>query len=283
MTKSAKELRPSLNLITLLRADIKSGIAAAAEAGFEFVELWVDPLETYLKNNSIEDLRKLLDESRMRVSSIGDIESITFCTPAQAAELRGRCAHLAAVARALNCPYLVVSGSVKPRGTGSDALAEEIRLSLGAVLDVVEPEGVGVALAFRGFSWCSINTLAGAIKAVEYHKARRAGLVLDTFDLHIVGAEPGIITSLDPAKIFVMRLSDCGDVPLPLITDTARLLPGEGKADLEAMLSAVASSGFSGAVSLKVLSPRLLDMSAIEVAGAAMAAAEKYVSNGSLR
>lgn len=271
-------MRPALNLMTLLRHNLEDGVAAAAAAGFESVELWVDALERYLKRHSVADLRNLLQEHQVRALSIGDIESVTFCTPQQFAEVRAQCARYAAIAREIGCPNLVVSGSVKPKGIERAALVEEAKSVLGRLLDAVEPEGVGLALAFKGFPWCSIHTLGMAAEVVAHHEKGQARLALDTFDIHNSGAEIEALESLDPERIAMVRLSDCADLPRPLLTDTCRALPGEGITELGAMMNSLARSRFSGAVSLKVLSPRLLNLGAKETAHMVMAAAEPYLA-----
>jgi sugar phosphate isomerase/epimerase len=276
---SRRYFQPALNLVTLVRADLVEAIVAAADAGFEYIELWVDSLEKYLEERSADDLRQLLEKHRLRVLSIGDIESITFCTAEQFAHVRAQCAHLAAVAREIDCFKLVVSGSVKPKGVAPGAIANEVHSVLGQLLDAVEPQGVGLALAFRGFSWCSIDSLEQALQAVKAFGNRNIGLALDTFDLHVTGVEVQALSAIDPQKIFTLRLSDCADIQPALLTDTARAMPGEGKADLAAMLDAFGRSGFSGPVSVKVFSPRLLNMEAAEIAKQAMAAAELFLSD----
>jgi len=270
-------MQPCLNLATVLRADLEEAVDAAARAGFETVELWVDSLERYLDTHQTEDLCRLLDSHRMHVISIGDIESITFCNQEQFDDVRRRCERLAAVARAIACPTLVVSASVRPRGIEESQVASDISSVLGKLLDIAEPEGVGLALAFRSFNWCAINTLEQALKAVTSHAGRQIGLVLDTFDLHATGVQAETLRSIDIARISVMRLSDCLSVPAAILSETDRALPGEGVVDLDGMLSTLSEGGYKRPVSLKILNPKLWGLNAEEVARVVMAITEKYL------
>jgi 4-hydroxyphenylpyruvate dioxygenase len=270
-------MRFCLNLTTIFRADLEAAVRAAAGAGFGAIELWVDSLERYLEAHAIDDLRALLETNRLEVISIGDVESVTFCEPDRFEELRGRCEKLAAVANAISCPTIVLSASVRPRGVSEGLVAEEAASALGKLLDVVEPAGVGLALAFRGFSWCAVNTLEQAREAVEAHSGRRAGLVLDTFDLHATGEQPDALKAIDPAHVFVVRMSDCEDLPPALLSETGRVLPGEGVAPLEEMLRAFSDVGWSGYVSLKIPSPKLMGLDADEAAKVVMAVSEPYL------
>ncbi len=271
-------MRPCLNLTTILRADVETGIRAAASAGFEEVELWADPLERYLESRTAEDLRALLAINGIRVAAIGDIESITFCDDDRLDELRGRCERLAEVAKAISCPTIVASASVRPRGVEEERIAEEAISALGALLDVVEPSGVTVALAFRGFPWCAVNTIERAREAVAAHSGRRVGLALDTFDLHATGVTPDDLKLIDPDRINVFRLSDCEDLPAALLTETGRVLPGEGAAGLDEMLEAIRELGYTGPVSMKIPSPRLFGLDADEAAKVVMAVSKPYLA-----
>ncbi|GAB4349523.1 MAG: hypothetical protein Kow0099_32650 [Candidatus Abyssubacteria bacterium] len=272
-----------LNLTTVLRARLDEAVAAAARAGFKGVELWAESLERYLQNHSISELRDVLEEHQVKVVSIGDIESITFCNAAQFDELRRRCEILAEVAAAISCPHLVVSASVRPRGIDSGRIDEEAVSALGNLLDIVEPAGVGLAFAFRGFRWCAVNSIEQAGRAVAAHAGRRVGLALDTFDLHNTRVGEETLEVLDPADIFILRLSDSADVPDPILSDTDRVLPGEGVAKLDSMLRALQRAGYSDAVSLKILSPHLWSLEADDLALLVMATTAQYIHGHSPR
>lgn len=274
-------MRPCLNLTTIFQADLETGISAASEAGFQTVELWVESLERYLETHTVDDLRGLLEKNGVQVAGIGDIESVTFCEAERKQELHRRCEKLAEVACAISCPTLVVSASVRPRGADDNSIAEEAVSALGGLLDVVEPAGVGLALAFRGFMWCAVNTLEIARETVAAHRGRRVGLVLDTFDLHATGAGPDAFRIVDQADISVMRLCDCESVPAAIRTETARTLPGEGAAELDAMIEAAAGAGYCGPVSLKIPSSKLMGLDADEAAKVVMAIADQYLSGAS--
>ena len=271
-------MRLCLNLTTILRADVETGVRAAASAGFEEIELWADPLERYLESRSTDDLRSLLAANGVKVAAIGDIESITFCHDDRSGELRGRCERLAAVAKAISCPTLVVSPSVRPRGVEEERIAEEAVSALGRLLDVVDQSGVALALAYRGFSWCAVNTLEAAREAVAAHSGRHIKLALDTFDLHATGATPDDLKLIDPALIGVFRLSDCEDLPAAMLTDACRVLPGEGAAGLDDALAAVRGSGYTGPVSIKIPSPKLFGLDAEEAAKIVMAVSQPYLA-----
>lgn len=270
-------MRPCLNLTTLMRADLEDAVAAAAAAGFEAVELWVDALEKYLDTHTTDDLHNLLQAHGIGVSSIGDIESVTFCNPEQFEGLTRHCEHLASVARAISCPTLVASASVRPRNVNHRQIAEETASVIGKLLDIVEPKGVNIAFAFRAFEWCAVNSLEQILEATSHHTGRRIGLALDTFDLHAARVPTNALKSIDPSQIFILRLSDCENVPSTILSDADRVLPGEGCANLDAMLEALTDAGYTGDVCLKILSQRMWGIDAAEAAQIIMAVTKKYL------
>ena len=270
-------MRPCLNLITLMRSELEEAVSAAAEAGFEAVELWVETLEKYLNTHTPDELVNLLQTHGMKVSSIGDIESVTFCNPEQFTEIRRGCERLASVAQAVSCPTLVVSASVRPPDADDAQIIEETASVIDTLLDIIEPNGVGLAFAFRAFDWCAVNSLEQILEAMKHHVGRQIGLALDTFDIHASGTQPDALKSLKPSQISIVRLSDCEDVPPPILSDTDRVLPGEGAANLDAMLEALANAGYTGDVSLRILSQRMWGIDAIEAAKVIMAVTQKYL------
>jgi sugar phosphate isomerase/epimerase len=270
-------MRPCLNLATLLRSDTEHAIAAAAKAGFQAVELWVESLEKYLETHTADDLGDLLQTHGLQVAGIGDIESVTFCNPEQFEELKRRCEHLASVANAISCPTLVISASVRPRKVDDTGIIEETESVIGTLLDIVEPHGVNLAFAFRAFDWCAVNSLEQVREALKNYSKKNVGYALDTFDLHASGVQPETLKSIDPSQIFILRLSDCENVSPAILSDADRVLPGEGTANLDAMMNAFAEAGYTGDVSLKILSQRIWNNDMNEAAEVIMAVTKKYM------
>ena len=271
-------MRPCLNLATLLRSDMEQAITAAAGAGFEAVELWVDSLEGYLQTRTADDLRSLLQAHGLQVVGIGDIESVTFCNPQQFEDLSRRCEHLASIAATISCPTIVVSASVRPRNVDDAQIIEETASVIEKLVDIIGINGINLAFAFRAFDWCAVNSLEQVLDAIKGHSKKNVGLALDTFDLHASGVQPETLKSLDPAQIFILRLSDCENVSRAILSDADRLLPGEGTANLDAMMKAFTDAGYTGDISLKILSQRIWNNDVNEAAQVIMAVAQQYLS-----
>jgi sugar phosphate isomerase/epimerase len=72
-------------------------------------------------------------------------------------------------------------------------------------------------------------------------------------------------------------MSDCEDVPAAILSETDRVLPGEGVAEIDGLLDALREGGYCGPVSLKIPSPKLLGLDAAEAAKVVLTVSEPYL------
>jgi len=79
------------------------------------------------------------------------------------------------------------------------------------------------------------------------------GLMLDSYHWYTNEMSADDIARLKPHQIVHVHLNDARDVPVGEALDNDRLLPGEGVIDLGAFLRALASTGYTGAVTQEVL------------------------------
>src|SRR6185295_6764956 len=100
-------MKLSLNGATTMKADLETDIQAAAAAGFDYVEIWAAKLRKFLEAHKVADLKKLLDEAKVKPLSINSIEHITFREPADYAKIKAECEELCSIAEAIKCPYIV--------------------------------------------------------------------------------------------------------------------------------------------------------------------------------
>ena len=58
-------MKIALNGATTMKADLETDIRAAAEAGFELIEIWAAKLRVFLRSKTVEDLAALLAEHNL--------------------------------------------------------------------------------------------------------------------------------------------------------------------------------------------------------------------------
>jgi sugar phosphate isomerase/epimerase len=148
---------------------------------------------------------------------------------------------------------------------------------VAACAEVFSAAGVRLALEFVPYS--GIRTLDQAREVCAEVGAEACGLMIDTLHLMRSGGRVEEIAELDASEIACVQLADGpARAPDDLVDESrnARLLPGSGAFDCVAFTAALAGIGYSGPVSIEVLSARLRPLAADELAAAYFAAGSAY-------
>ena len=258
-----------------MKADLPTDIHAAAAAGFDYLEIWAAKLRSFLKTQTVADLKKLFDESGVKPLSINSIEHITFQDTAAYAQIRTECEELSAIAEKLGCPYIVVvPGKFPPGGLSSYEVIEETVGVLRELASIAERHGVSLAFEFIGQSDSSVQTLELADEIVQKVNRRNIGLVIDSFHFHAGGSTIKMIESLDPKRLMIFHINDADNLPGDQLTDAHRLLPGLGILPLQEILAAFKRIGYDGVASVEIFRPEYWERDPFELAREAKAATE---------
>jgi 2-keto-myo-inositol isomerase len=259
-------------------SNLETDIRAAANAGFQALELWAAKIDRYLLAHTLDDLRGLLEHSGVGAMSINSLEFITFRGD-EVPQVRSRCDELCRIARAIDCPTVVVVPSPTP--SRETTWAEIVRETAGVLRDLgTIAAGHGTRLSFEllGFGWCSVRTLRGAWQIVQETGLDNVGLVVDCAHFYGGGGLLDEFEALDPTRIFTFHLDDLEDVPKEAITDAKRLLPGTGVIPLDQICRRLSRLGYDGDCSVELFRPEYWDWDPDELAVAVRAAALETLS-----
>jgi 2-keto-myo-inositol isomerase len=256
----------SWNGETTPNVDLETEIRTAAEVGFDGIEIFVPKLAPYLEHHTARELGRALRDAHLTPVSLNGLENVNLRTPAEFAAVKAECKHLVGIAAEAGCHNLVVVPSPRPQGMSDGDVITESAAALRELAAIAGPHGVSLAFEFLGPVTCSVRTLALTQAIVECAAARRAsaghaldetqlGIVFDTFHFFVGGSTQPEITPAAGRWIRLVHINDVEDKPREQMTDADRLLPGEGVLPLQAMLPALAASGFDGAYSLEVMRP----------------------------
>jgi 2-keto-myo-inositol isomerase len=261
------DMKLSFNGATTMHAPLETDIAAAAEAGFEYLEIWAAKLRTYLQTHTAGELARLFDEHKVRPYSINSIEHITFRDEEAYAKIKEECEYLSRIAAELGCPYVVVVPGRSPEGgTTESAILDESARVLGELAAIAEPHGVSLAFEFLGQSDCSVQTLELASEIVSRVGRPSVGMVLDSFHFYAGGSTLDSIARIDPDRLFVFHINDAEDRPRTELNDSHRLYPGLGILPLREIIAALKNIGYEGVVSVEIFRPEYWDRDPFEVA-----------------
>jgi len=275
--------RFGLNGATIGSTDLLTDIQVAQEAGYEALEIRDAKLAAYLKGGgALYTLRRTLSDFGVEAVSLNALEQSTLATGEVRAEVLRRCRTMCEWAAGLACPYVVAVPTIterpaSPPGRRSGArtiyddstVVTQTVAALRAMAEIARPFRVKIGFEFLGFANCSVNTLARARRVVEAADDPNIGLVIDAFHFHAGGSTWEMLDGLAAERLFVVHLSDAERRPRGELTDSHRLLPGDGVVPLRDLVKRLQRIGYSGVYSIELFRPEYWTRDPLEFAQAA--------------
>lgn len=225
-------------------------LAAAAEAGFDGVELFENDL-TYFDGRP-EDVRALAGSLGLAIIALQpfrDFEGLPEPLRRKAFERAKRKFELM---RRLGTDLLLVCSSVSPEADGDMARIAADLHELGALA-----AGFGVRVGFEALAWGRhINDYRQAWEAVRRADHPNLGLILDSFHMlaRRLPVEP--IGDIPAERIVLVQTADAPGIEMePLfLSRHYRCFPGQGDLPVPAMMRKLAEIGYDGPVSHEIFS-----------------------------
>lgn len=270
-------MKLALNGATIMRSPLNEDAEIAAESGYSALEIWAGKLDAYTRERSLDELRSKLRSLGVQPWCINSIEDITFRDDAGRKELLAQVERLAAVARAIGAPSIVV---VPGRRTDGFNRAESISDAVDALRAMSDAAGqISLAFEFLGKPGCSVATLDMAIDIISEVDRANVGMVIDLFHFYAGGSRLEDLARVPVEKLLVLHLNGCEDRPKPELTDAHRLYPGEGVIPIDAILSSLRARGFDGMASVEIFRPEYWEQDPKLVARTARAKAADVLAD----
>lgn len=244
-----------VSLASLPKASVEERLGAAAAAGFQGVSLWTDDACALARSAGT-----IRGGTQTHGLEVGCIEAaLGWFEPDAAAEEALRLAALCDSAGASSLLACVLPG--RPFD-----LENAIR-GFGILCDGLAHGGVSVCLEF--LPWSPVGCLADAWRIVRDANRENGGLLIDSFHWFRAGGELSLLSEIPGARILSVQLGDApaneaGDVAHEAMH--ARLLPGEGSADISALLRAVMATGARPPLTIEVFNDTLMALPVREAA-----------------
>jgi 2-keto-myo-inositol isomerase len=274
-------MKLSINGATTMTADLETDVRSAAAAGFELVELRSNKLYDYLETHTVEDLKKLLDESGVGVLSINTLEHVTWRSADDFDEIKEECRRLSEISQQIGCEYvLAVPGTFRQGPKTDDETTNEAIRVLNELADIAEPYGVKIGFEFLGEAGNSVQTLDHGSRIVELVGRESVGNVVDTYHFYAGVSSFEALKRLDPEKLFILHINDAEDLPKVELNDSKRLYPGLGILPVLQMKEILDQNGYDGPASVEIFRPEYWEQDPYEVARTAKNAAEKVLGLG---
>ena len=233
-----------------LSGSLREKLSAAAEAGFQAVEIFENDL-TYFDGRP-EDARRLAEALGIEIIALQpfrDFEGLpeparskAFDRARRKFELMGR----------LGTPLLLVCSSVSPEASDDMARIAGDLHDLGELARTFD-----VVVGFEALAWGRhINDYRQAWEAVRRTGHPNIGLILDSFHLLARGLPVDDIGQIPAERIFLVQTADAPAIEMDLLflSRHYRSFPGQGDLPVPAMMRKLAEIGYQGPISHEIFS-----------------------------
>lgn len=268
-------MTPCISQATTLSGSFADDAENYPAGGCTAIEVWLTKLEQHLQDVSAGATRKALADRGVTLVAAAYQGGLLL------SQGEARKAHFDHFKRRLDlCQQfgiptmlLVADFAHSPDG---ESLGRAV-VSLAEAAQWAAGFGVRVALEFRGTdAFCSC--LDTALTLVEQCREPNAGVCLDCFHYYKGPSKPEDLDRLTAANLFHVQVCDVAGVPRELMTDSDRVMPGDGDFRLDPIVRRLKEIGYTGGVSLELLNPVLWQLKATQVVELGMAALTRLLT-----
>jgi sugar phosphate isomerase/epimerase len=259
---------------TTLPAPFVDDLAGFADVGWTAVELWLTKLEEHLKALSLESVRQLLAERKLRVAAAAYQGGLLL---SQGEERGAHFEHFRRrleLCQALGVPTMLIVADFAQR-PDSTALQRAV-VSLTQAAQWASGFDVRLGLEFRG-SDAFCTSLDTAIELVTQCGEPNVGVCLDVFHYYKGPSKAEDLARLTRQNLAHVQFSDVAGVPREFMTDSDRVLPGDGDFRFHPIVETLRRIGYAGYISLEVINPTLWQMKLTQVAELGLMALRRVV------
>ena len=272
-------MKPAIGQVCSLPAAFAQDVADYSAGHCHALEIWFTKLEDFLKENSVADVRQLLDTHSMEAA----VASFQGGLLASQGEARREAWELfrrrLAICRDVGVRTIVVSGDIP--GPLSGQLVERVNMSLRQAADDAAAADVRVALEFQA-SASYINNLQTAAALIEELQHPHLGLCLDAFHFYVGPSKLEDLIYLAHHNLFHVQLADLADVPREFASDSQRILPGDGDIPLQPIIDRLREIAYQGYVALEVMNPHIWQVPPRQFGEIAMTALRRLIGEASM-
>lgn len=253
----------SIHQNTSRGAGFRGSLEGWARAGIRYVELNDRLLDGFLENDTLAGARRLLaDLDLAPVSGASVLADIWLPGPARAESLetwRLRCEQFAA---------LGLEKIYAPSITNRPVTAEDYAATpdcIREVGDIAREHGLTAMIEFTRNS-THLSTLSSSLLLIREAAHPNVRPMLDFFHFWSGMGKFEDLDLLEPGELGHAHFQDLLDAPRELTDNSYRLIPGDGIAPLVRILRKLAEKEYSGALSVELFLPRLVNGDPYEVA-----------------
>lgn len=239
------------------------GLNAFADVGWTAVEVWLTTLEKHLETTAIEDIRRLRNERQLTFAAAAYQGGLLLSQGDQRGVHFEHFRRRLEICQALEIPTLLLFADFAYR-PDEKTLGRAV-VSLAQAAQWASGFDVRLGLEFRG-SDAFCTSLDTAIALVTQCGEPNVGVCLDLFHYYKGPSKPEDLAALTRDNLAHVQLCDVAGVPRELMTDSDRVLPGDGDFRFGPVVETLKRIGYEGYVCLEVMNPTFWQMKQTQVA-----------------
>lgn len=259
---------------TTMPATFLEDVNACAASSCGLMEVWLTKLEDHLKSHSPDETRSMLADRGVSLAAASYQGGLLLSQGAARKEhyeqFRGRLQ----LCEAFGIPTMLIAADFVGRIEPTDI--ERAIVSLTQAAQWAAGFGVRIALEFRAadsFCTCLETAVNLALAAAEPN----VGVALDAFHFFKGPSKAEDLNLLTAENLAFVQISDWAGTPRELVSDSDRIMPGDGDLPLTPWLQALQDRGYRGPISLELMNPMIWQMKAVQVMEIGVSAVQRVL------
>lgn len=249
-------------------SSLKLDLELCERAGFDFIEIRLDMLREYLKENKLEELISFFKTSHMKPHAINALYLYSdFLSEKDDAkkqqtlmeEFQWGCE----IANAINSHYFIVVPPLQPDPKGGAFVGcwEETQRNCVRILKklgrLAEAYDINLCFELVGFTRSSVRTIKEADEIVREVDLPNVGFVFDSYNIYLNGCtnEFSELENVQPEKIFAIHMMSGLNVPKEEMGQDKRCFSDRGVVDINNFLMNLKKIGYDGMISIETFNP----------------------------
>lgn len=253
---------------------LEQDLELCEKAGFDYIEIRLDMLVSYLKKHPVEKLAAFFEKSRIKPHAFNALylypEFLSERDDLQRQETLLEEFWLGCrVGKIIGSRYFVVVPPLQRnpnegpfKGKWQDTFQNCVRI-LTKLSEMATPYDMNLCFELVGFNRSSVRSVIEANAIVSAVNKPNVGFVFDSYNIYLNNGfqDFSLLELVDPKKIFAIHLMNGDDVPEEERGQDKRRFCDAGVLDLNAFLIILKKIGYKGMVSVETFRPEYWDES----------------------
>jgi 2-keto-myo-inositol isomerase len=247
-------MKPCISEATTMPATFVEDVENIAAGSDAAMEVWFTKLENALEHQAPAELRKFIADKGVKLAAASYQGGLLL------SQGEARAAHFDHFKRRLDlCQQFGIGTMLLAADFAHDVSETDLQRSIVSLQQAAQWAAgfnVRLALEFRGAdTFCA--SLDTALALVSHASEPNIGVNFDVYQYYKGPSKSEDLDLLTRDNLAFVQLCDVAGVPRELMTDSDRVLPGEGDFRLEPVVSKLRAIGYDGWVSLELFNPQL--------------------------